>query len=62
MSTHLLGFRSFFCILQHFVLAKLATSIIRVKASRRQNNGNHGRSIVIAQRSSGAHEALSYDQ
>ena len=33
MSTHLLGFRSFFRFLHHFVLGKLATSSIRVKQS-----------------------------
>ena len=31
MSTHLPGFQSFSCILHHIVLAKLATSSIRVK-------------------------------
>ena len=31
MSTHVPGFRSFFRFLLHFVLAKLATSSIRVK-------------------------------
>ena len=33
MGTHLPGFRSFFRFLQHFVLAKLATSSIGVKTS-----------------------------
>ena len=32
MSTHLPGFQSFFSFFNHFVLAKLATSSIRVKA------------------------------
>ena len=32
MSTHLLGFQSFFRFLHHFVLAKLATSSIRVNS------------------------------
>ena len=31
MSTHMPGFQSFFSFLCHFVLAKLATSSIRVK-------------------------------
>ena len=31
MSTHVPGFQSFFSFLHHFVLAKLATSSIRVK-------------------------------
>ena len=31
MSTHLQGFQSFLVFLQHFVLAKLVTSSIRVK-------------------------------
>ena len=31
MSTHVPGFQSFFSFLIHFVLAKLATSNIRVK-------------------------------
>ena len=31
MSTHLNGFQSFFRFLHHFVLAKVATSSIRVK-------------------------------
>ena len=31
MSTHMPGFQSFFRFLRHFVLAKLATSSIRVK-------------------------------
>ena len=32
MSTHLQGFRSFFRFLHHFVLAKLASSSIRVSS------------------------------
>ena len=34
MSTHLPGFQSFFRFLHHFVLAKLATSSVRVKDSQ----------------------------
>ena len=31
MSTHVLGFQYFLCLLHHFVLGKSATSSIRVK-------------------------------
>ena len=37
MSTHLLGFQSFFRFLHYFVLAKLATSIIRVNPFMPEN-------------------------
>ena len=39
MNTHLPGFQSFFRFLHHFVLAKLATSRIRVKGYHSQTCG-----------------------
>ena len=41
MSTHKPGFQSFFRFLHHFVLAKLVTSSIRVKATERAMTQSH---------------------
>ena len=49
MSTHMLGFQSFFSFLHHFVLAKLAASSTRVEmfcGTRQVPQGLRGKTLL----------------